>query len=289
MDPLIQTPELAIAGLPPRLRLLYVATQEPTWDRLTLQLGQVGCHEPQFRWVSTAAETLQLLRDESFDCVILAQLTSGSPLPGTVPSNSRLLEAIRGSGCDDPCVLVVPQTTDTLWACACRLDAELFASTDPWRSSALVAVLRRAIQRSQANRDNHRLSVAQQRRLVRERDETRSLLEQQRQILTHGSDPSAARAVIPDNVLEDYRQLLRTYVIMGTGNLAGDIAGLAEQLARAGASPRQALAVHVESVETLLAGLGNRSSSHIMSRSDLMALELIVHLGDCYRRQRVDG
>lgn len=289
MDPLIQTPGLAIAGLPPRLRLLCVSGSEPTWDRLTLQLGQIGCHEPQFRWVSTATEALHLLRDESFDCMILAQLTAGDSHLDSIPDSSQLLEAIRGSGCDDPCVLVVPRTTDTSWACACRLDAELFASTDPWNSAALVAILRRAIQRCQSDRDNYRLTMAQQRRLVRERDETRSLLEHQRQILTRGSDPSTILDTIPAEVLEDYRQLLRTYVIMGTGNLARDIVGLAKQLAETGASPREALAVHVESVETLLTGLGNRSSSHIMARADLMALELIVHLGDCYRCQQVDS
>jgi hypothetical protein len=31
--------------------------------------------------------------------------------------------------------------------------------------------------------------------------------------------------------------------------------------------------------------LGNRSTRHIMARADLLALELMIHLGECYRRR----
>jgi hypothetical protein len=79
--------------------------------------------------------------------------------------------------------------------------------------------------------------------------------------------------------------LLRTYVIMGSGNLAAEIGKLAELLAQAALSPRQVLNLHLERVERLVRGLGNRSTRHVMSRADLLVLELMVHLGEAYLRR----
>ena len=53
------------------LRLLCVSPVEPSWISLTLQLDAEGSHEPHFRWASTATEALAILRDESFDCLII--------------------------------------------------------------------------------------------------------------------------------------------------------------------------------------------------------------------------
>ncbi len=80
-----------------------------------------------------------------------------------------------------------------------------------------------------------------------------------------------------------YQELLRTYVIMGSGGLGAEIAKLAELLAVAGLSPRQALELHLERVEELVRGLGSRSTRHVMARADLLALELMIHLGECYQ------
>src|SRR4029077_20053676 len=71
-----------------------------------------------------------------------------------------------------------------------------------------------------------------------------------------------------------YQELLRTYVIMGSGNLVAEITRLADLLSRAGLSPREVLDLHLARVERLVRGLGNRSTRHVMARSDLLALEL---------------
>ncbi|HID23240.1 MAG TPA: hypothetical protein EYP14_12675 [Planctomycetaceae bacterium] len=92
---------------------------------------------------------------------------------------------------------------------------------------------------------------------------------------------------LPEPVYSYYDELLRTYVIMGAGNLGSEIAQLATVLAVAGLSPREALELHLERVENLVRGLGNRSTRHVMARADLLALELVIHLGECYQRRLV--
>ena len=72
---------------------------------------------------------------------------------------------------------------------------------------------------------------------------------------------------------------------MGSGNLGMEIAQLAELMVLAGISLRDALGFHLERVESLVRGLGNRSARHVMARADLLALELMIHIGDGYRRK----
>jgi hypothetical protein len=41
--------------------------------------------------------------------------------------------------------------------------------------------------------------------------------------------------------------------------------------------------LHVQVLEELVQGLGNRSARHVMNRADLLALEVLGHLADGYR------
>jgi hypothetical protein len=266
-----------IGELPTRLRLLCVGSVEPSWVSLTLQLDALGCVEPNFKWVSTANEALALLRDESFDCLL-------------VRVNPGL-------------VIVAVTTDDETWAEALRLNVALLVSAKGWESSALVPAIQRAVERGRMLHEIDRLSAADRRRLIRERDEAEYLLSQQRQILAAlehlaGSAPidgditAAAenrgnfeRLKLPPEFDDYYQELLRTYVIMGSGNLVADIVKLADLLSQAGFTPREVLELHLARVERLVRGLGNRSTRHVMARADLLALELMIHLGECYQRQ----
>jgi len=296
---------VGLSGLPARLRLLCVGEVEPSWIGLTLQLDAEGCVEPTFKWVSTAAETLALLHDESFDCIVLG----GRPaaLPGSADGPLTLIRAIRAGGCDDPVVLITTAMQDAGWNTAHANGVDLLITQNGWESRALVATIRRAMERVQLVRENHRFATADRRRLLRERDEADYLLDQQRQIVQeleqlaqldltafHNTDavPTLVRSPLPEIPPEldnYYQELLRTYVIMGSGNLGPEIAKLAELLAVAGFTPRQALELHLQRVEQLVGGLGNRSTRHVMARADLLALELMIHLGECYQRRAVAG
>ena len=106
---------------------------------------------------------------------------------------------------------------------------------------------------------------------------------------SRGQGRTVATVRLPAEFDDYYQELLRTYVIMGSGNLAVEIDKLAGLLAQAGLTPRAVLDLHLERVERLVRGLGNRSTRHVMARADLLALELLVHLGECYRRRIPDA
>ena len=90
---------------------------------------------------------------------------------------------------------------------------------------------------------------------------------------------------LPAELTAHYRELLRTYVIMGSGNLADELRRLAELLAAAGLTAGQTLQLHLKVLEELVHGLGTRMPWHVMTRADLLALELLLHLADGYRRR----
>ena len=83
---------------------------------------------------------------------------------------------------------------------------------------------------------------------------------------------------------ERYSGLLRSYVLMGSGSLASEIAEMADCFMRASLPPPEALQIHLMCVEKLVKGLGNRSARHVMARADLLAIELMTHLA--HRSQR---
>lgn len=306
--------ESAASGLlPSRLRLLCVGPREPSWIGLTLQLDADGI-EPQFRWVANSTEALTVLRDDSFDCVVVAAISEDDRCDG-VHDAASLVKAIRASGCEDPIVLLAPRISDNAWIDLSTDECELLQSARMWDSPALVVTIKRALARTELVRHSRSLSIAQNRRMVRERDEAEHLLRQQRRIIddldaaelsqspttaarqamidcfgqVSFESPSPQRRSLPPEINSYYHELLRTYVIMGSGNISGEIAKLAELLTVAGCGPREALTLHLERVETLVRGLGNRSTRHILSRADLLALELMIHLGESYRRRTIDS
>jgi len=311
-DAPLEAPSPLERGLPHSLALLCLAGREPSWTNLTLQLDGRGCRETRFRWVSTVKEMLAALREESYDCLIIADgdLGRDEPPDEHPPIDGfDALHAVRAGGYADPAILLTTEMSDERWMAALRLHSTVLTTSQGWESRALVPFIGNELQRSELKRANYRLSLAQQRRLTRERDETEYLLDQQRQILEelHGlvnfreqeaavaakdddrddetsPSDSAPDVLASEEVCRFYDELLRTYVMMGSGRLGLEITRLANLLAAASAAPRDVLAMHLTRVENMVRGLGSRSSRHVLSRADLLALELVIQLGECYRR-----
>jgi hypothetical protein len=142
--------------------------------------------------------------------------------------------------------------------------------------------------------ENRRFHQAEQTRLQREQEESRRLLQEQRSAVEEfrpgplaqggreaGQEPCVT---LPPELTAHYRELLRIYVIMGSGNLGDELRRLARLLVAAGVSTRQTARMHMEVVAEMIQGLGSRSSRHVMTRADLLILEVLMHLGEGYRR-----
>jgi hypothetical protein len=93
---------------------------------------------------------------------------------------------------------------------------------------------------------------------------------------------------LPPELIAHYRELLRVYVIMGSGNLAEELRGLANILATAGLTSREAVQLHLEVVEEMVRGLGARSARHVMTRADLLLIEILMNLTEGYRHRYVE-
>ncbi len=182
METSIRVQDHIEATLPPRLRLLCIGALEPSWVSLTLQLDAEGCLEPILKWVSSAGEALALLRKESFDCLLINQMLLDGPEESS-NSSLHLVRAVRASGCDDPVVVVAAKADDATWSEASRLHVELLLTPNGLESMAVVPMLKRALQRVDLMRENHRMAMSERRRLTRERNEAGHLLNEQRQII----------------------------------------------------------------------------------------------------------
>ena len=172
-----------------------------------------------------------------------------------------------------------------------RIGADGYVCVHTATTRNLIWVIAQAVQRHQLIRDNQRLLAAEQARLQREHDEAACLLQQQRSLVqgndtqSHDDGELLPIECLPAELIDHYRELLRTYVIMGSGNLTRELRHLAELLGIAGFSARQTLQLHLHVLAELIHGLGSRSTRHVMNRADLLALEVLLHVGDGYRRR----
>ena len=108
--------------------------------------------------------------------------------------------------------------------------------------------------------------------------------------LSEDEPPAPPQRVAPDlppELIAHYRELLRTYVIMGSGNLSSDLSRLAELMVSAGLTARQAMQLHLHVLEGLVHGLGMRSTRHVMTRAGSWP-EIMVHLAEGAYPQRLE-
>jgi DNA-binding response OmpR family regulator len=274
--------------LPPRMRVLYITTRERTGGWLAEALEVDSAVQVEIEEALGTAAGMARLRDEVFDAVLV------SHLPGELNALD-LIEGYRAGGADEPILVLGTQSEPEMAALCFEVGADGYLCVHTATTRNLIWTLARAVQRHQLLWENHRLSVAEQSRLQREHDEADKLISQQRaliddlEVLRQG-DPceKTVPLSLPEELFLHYRELLRTYVIMGSGNLGGELKRLAELLVTAGMSSQQTMQLHLRVVEELVHGLGARSSRHVMTRADLLGLEVMVHLAEGYRRRYLE-
>lgn len=272
------------------MRVLYIATRQRTGGWLAEAFAADSASRVILEEAVGMGAGLGRLRDEVFDAVLVSH----------EPEELNALDMIEGyraGGADDPIIVLGTQSEQEMAALCHEVGADGYLCVHTATTRNLIWVIAQAVQRHQLVCDNQRLRLAEQSRLQREHDEAACLLKQQ-QILTHAAetherdDSSDLLPLdyLPAELISHYRELLRTYVIMGSGNLAGELKHLAELLVIAGLSARQTLQLHLHVLDELIQGLGSRSTRHVMNRADLLAIELLLHVGDGYRgryRERI--
>jgi hypothetical protein len=221
----------------------------------------------------------------------------------------EFVEGFRAGGGEEPVIVLGSESPQNLDAVCYESGADDYCCIAETTVRALLWRFARAIQRFNTSRENRRLIQAERQRLQQEHHEAERLLEQQRalivdlELLQDGGPgdadedapdclaqsavrrPAGVSLDLPEALTAHYRELLKAYVIMGAGNLTKEMASLAELLAASNISAQRTMQLHVEVLEELIAGLGNRSARHVMNRADLLALEVLGHLADGYRQR----
>ena len=245
------------------------------------------------------AAGLARLRDEVFDAVLL----SHEPIELDA---LEFLEAVRTGSSDEQPILVLGAASEQELAALCyEVGADAYICVHTTTTRMLLWQLARAVERHKLLAENRRLAHVQKHQLQREQVEARKLLaEQQELIERHASggmlSSSAAcsrgrehatpvSATLPAKLVDHYRELLKAYIIMGSGHLHGDIAALAELLVASGSPAGDVLRLHATVLDEVIQGLGNRSARHVMNRADLLALELFLELAEGFRRKQREG
>lgn len=268
--------------LPPRMRVLFIAAQARTGVWLTQAFANDSATTVLLEEAVGSTAGMERLRDDVFDAVLVHHV------PGRLDALD-LVEGFRTGGAEEPIIVLGEQTEQEMAPLCYEVGADGYVSIQATTRN-LLWVLGRAIQRRQLVCENQRLAQAEQSQRQREQDEAAATLEQQ-QLLVAVPGATPIPNLMPEEVVAHYRELLRTYVIMGSGNLAEEVACLAKVFVTAGLTASQALHLHLHVLQELVAGLGSRSARHVMTRADLLGMELLMHLADGYRgryQERID-
>ena len=79
-----------------------------------------------------------------------------------------------------------------------------------------------------------------------------------------------------ETLRETYVGLLRSAVLSTPEELQTDLARMAREFVLAGWGAADAFRLHTGAVSELLQGLGGRSARHVLQRTDLLAMEMLV-------------
>ena len=282
--------------LPPRMRVLFITGHQRTGGWLAEAFAADSASDVLLVESVGIAAGLAMLREELFDAVLVSHETGGL-------NALEVLDAIRaGSSDDQPIIVLGDQSEEEMAALCFESGGDAYACVRTTTTRTLIWQVARAVERHALIAENRRLQQSHRHRLRLEHAEATRMLQQQRamidnlaEICRNDASPQSAEedesaaptgalpGSLPPQLINHYCELLRAYVIMGSGNLADEMDRLAEMLASAAVTPEQAMLLHLHVLEEMIRGLGSRSARHVMNRADMLILEVVIHLAEQYR------
>ncbi|MDA1053793.1 MAG: hypothetical protein O3C40_25370 [Planctomycetota bacterium] len=263
--------------LPLQIRALFVTGTTRVSGWLADAVAADSASEVLLQETAGMAGGLARLRDEIFDVVLVSHEAGLDSL--------EFLDALRGGAGDEQAIVVLGEPSEQEMAALCyEAGAEAYVCLHTATTRALLWIVARAIERVRLIAENRRLEQTKRRRLHTEHDEATRVLREQLAIIDGSSmEATLAEPDFPPSLTARYHELLRTYIIMGAGNLADEISQLVDQIVACGLTSRQAMQLHLRVLADLLDGLGNRSTRHVMTRADMLILEVMINLAERYR------
>lgn len=295
-------------GVSTHWRVLFICDRQRTGAWLLESLAAESHAEIEIHEVTGSNRGLARLRDEVFDVVFIAHA------PPELDALD-LVAAYRTGGTDDPLIVVGRESEQELAVPSFEAGADHYICVSTATSPLVTWAAVRAVQRSQLLRQNRRLQQGERQRLQKEREEAFRVLEHERSLLGEkqhttpsaasrtGSSPSQVGQVkevttdsallnppdLPAKLISHYRELLRAYIIMGTGHLGAEIRHLAEVFSTAGLSTKEVMHLHTYITGQIISGLGSRSTRHVITRANLLVIEMLFELAEAYRKRYRDA
>jgi DNA-binding response OmpR family regulator len=256
------------------MRVLYVTTPERTGGWLAEAFAQDSACEVRIEEAHGAAAGAERLRETPFDAVFV------NHEPGSLDALS-LVDGLRGGGAEAPLIVLGEASEQELAALCYEAGADGYVCLNTATTRGVLWIVARAVERHRLLRENRQLRQAARHRSQFEHQEADRLLAEQWVLAGH----EGTEEELPAAVRRHYGEVLKAQVVMGSGIMRNELAELAKKLAQERGSGPQTVELHVGVLEELVRGLGNRSARHVMSRADLLLLELLVQLAEQYRQQ----
>ncbi|MCA9122552.1 MAG: hypothetical protein H6822_03425 [Planctomycetaceae bacterium] len=255
--------------LPIQIRALFVAGSIRASGWLADAFAADTACEVILTETAGMVEGLARLRDENFDVVLVSHEDGLDALD--------FLDAMRGGGGDKQAIVVLGENSEQAMNAFCyEAGADGYVCLQTATTRALLWTVTRAIERVRLDAENQQLKQTRRRQLQNERKEVARLLSERRALVDYGS--SGVRAQFPLLLTSLYHELLQSYIVMGSGRLADDVHQFTDLLTTHGISPQDAMELHLQVLDNLLHGLGNRSTRHAMTRADMLALQVMLNL-----------
>jgi DNA-binding NarL/FixJ family response regulator len=274
--------------MPPLVDALLITGSSRLGQSLAQAIANDSATEVRLREAVGLPAGLARLRERVYDIVLVAHDSVELDAPA-------VLDAIHTASSDTQPIIVLGMAADQEIAALCYeagADAYLCLRTTATRT--LLWQIARARERRLLLRENEQLRIARRQRDAWEEDEAVRLFEQQRLLASkHGMEsPSAASvasegeaipSAIPWAIRRDYVELLRAYVVMGSGHLGPTLEDWTQQLAAHRPTAGAILAMHLRALQLVLDGLQGRGGRHVHNRADLLLVELLMRIADRYR------
>ncbi len=275
--PRVSLPRTPWGDLPPTLRALLITAEAYDGSWLTTAMMNDHAVDVQIEQAFGVGPGMAHLRDRAYETVLIVHE------PGTLDA-LEVLDAIRtGSSPEQPILVLGHLTTDAMTSACFESGADGYLCLTATTSRDLVWHIARSAERQRLILENDRLRRANKNQISMELDEAERILQQQRDLLDENGADQTARNWRPDDEaawIGHYRDLLRTYVVMGHGNLSGELRYLVERFHAEQITSDAALRGHLQVLQEAVRDLGAKSARHVMNRGALLILEILRRMAD---------
>lgn len=267
--------------LPTGLRLLLIngSTSDVSWLGSVLQSdGTVAIEVVQAKG---ALEGMTSLRNDTFDAVLMTE--------DAKIEVSEMVAGIQGASSQSPPILLLGQRAQAdqqAMAFENGLDGYVCLASTSIRS--LVWVIATAVERNKLLTENTRLLKKYVQQQENWKNNAQAQVTELRDLIrSWAGDEDALPASVASlqsrlgpTALDSYRDLLRTYVIVGSGSIASEVKQFCRIFRQAALCPAEVVAVHLSVLEEMVEQLGVKSSRHVVNRANLMLVQLLICLSE---------